>query len=739
MNSKSEQSNTPESPERRRLGASIAWALGGFVLPGCGGGGDASATASSAAPVPSTLPVPSPAPASPPAPAPSLPPPPPPATTTVSTLAVRSTGAGTFPYSATVLPLRGQLPAGNTLESPDDASLRLSILSSHDDGSAAVVVVSGTVTVSANTLSVVRLQKGSVAAADASLTVAAIAALVNQVSVDFGNYGRAAITDFSQPERVWWANAGTICARYRVAAPAAGSTALEAVVDIHAWAGRALVEVVVENCKMVTASPVAPASASYTGAVVAINGATVFTVNGNGAPEGAHARFRAWYASGWVGGDPGLRVTQSHTDLQQHPLLFKCDQTSAFDMSVYAADAYTPWATGRQRASNMGGGGDHDSIGPLPSWEARALQSGDYRAWRATEANALVINGYGINYRDSSSGTVPTFAQMAGNKDQRAYGFWPAIADNGRMGWEANHAPAVGLMAFIARPSPIYIELAQKVAFWQGTWSVYADGAAQQATGVFGAAYQLRGKAWCLRQLAHATFLTPDAMTAWKASARTSLAQNVTYLDQWRTDGKALLNAMWDNRPTQVIGYPIGPRTGETTNAQGTGLWQYHYLLVELHKAAATRLLSGAAQVDIDRLADWCALQPVRWVNEQPNGAWRYIPYATAVGRNATSMDSLPTWGQQMDWWHDDAVPAVSGGWFGTGGFPHSYSGYVPTSSASAGYNVYYWSALVAAVERDVAGAATAWNTVQTNLLGLQSWRTGFGQDPRWGSTPRSR
>ena len=73
---------------------------------------------------------------------------------------------------------------------------------------------------------------------------------------------------------------------------------------------------------------------------------------------------RLTYASMWVGGDPGLRVTQAHADLQLHPLLFKCDRAGG-DMSKYASDAYRPWGTGRQRATGMGAGGDHASIGVL--------------------------------------------------------------------------------------------------------------------------------------------------------------------------------------------------------------------------------------------------------------------------------------------------------------------------------------------------------------------------------------
>jgi hypothetical protein len=59
-------------------------------------------------------------------------------------------------------------------------------------------------------------------------------------------------------------------------------------------------------------------------------------------------------------------------------------------------------------------------------------------------------------------------------------------------------------------------------------------------------------------------------------------------------------------------------------------------------------------------------------------------------------------------------------------------------SLAGAFYPSYFWSALVAAVERGVPGADTAWTKVQDNVTNLSTWRAGFASDPRWGTFPRS-
>ena len=624
--------------------------------------------------------------------------------------------------------------------SSQNSTVRASILSRWHDGSAAVVVVAGSAAVTADGDTVLPLQSGPEPADTATpLTASTIAGIVKSLAWSGlpGSFVPTAI-DFAAPERLWWSNPQTICARYRQNL-GNGPASLEAVIDIQAWKnGQAVVEVVVENGKMSTASPVKPNAASYSQAILKVNDALVATVNGNGAPEGNHAAFRAWYARAWVDSkgavsDPQLRVTQSHAELQLHPLLFKCDQAANYALDTYASDTYVPWGAGRHRFSNMGAGGDHPSIGPLPQWEARALQGGDFRAWRAVEASALSVLGYNVNYRDSGTGLVPTLAQLAGKSMQRN---WPSqTGPNTDLTWEVAHHPAVGLMAFVARPSPVFIELAQKVAVWNGTWSQFADGGPAYDTGVFGAAYQVRGAAWGIRSLAQALFLTPEVL-AWKTAAAASLAKNFQYQATFSKDPKATLNITWENRPGNP--YPVYndiPRVN-------VGAWQFHYLVTEVHKAASAKLLTGPDQTVAKDFADWVALQPVRWVNEQVNGGWRFLPYVTVLGREgdaSTMLNSFTNWKDQRGNWMVDQPISTAGGWFSTGEITtRSYAEFFPVTNASYGYVEYFWAALVAAVERGVPGADAAWTTVQ-GVSSLNTWRLGFGAEPRWGRTPVNR
>lgn len=729
------------------------------------------------------------------------------------------------PYSATVLPLIGTVPSGSTLRSTTDTTLRSSILSTYNDGSAAVIVVSGSKPfISGN--STITLETSQ--AVDTPLNTSAIDAVIASISIAFGgSYGTTSITNFSSPERIWWANERTICARYRIAPPSPGATSLEAVIDIQAYAGQAFVEITVENCKLSTTTPTKPATATTSSIVATVNGSIIKTItlptrgtrlvgtaitpigewttmgwafttpaspalndsylvyqgasglfasyawnlaiwNGstwiftaptlgrvasipndwpyiwNGtsydlAFTGNFEAFRAAQTSFWVGAsDPGIRVTQLHTELQKHPLLFKCDRSSSVDMSIYAADTYTPFKPTRHRAYYMGAGGDYDSIGPLPLWGARALQSGDYRAWKAVEASDLSVLGYAVNYRSSITGLVPTFDETNGYSMNGSNNIWPENKNNSEaMQWKDSHHPATGLMGFLSRPSPTFIELAQKVALWNGMWSNFQGGGVPFDSGVFGTAYQQRSKAWDMRSLGHATFLTPNVLP-WKAAGVTSIRKNFEYLDLYRLDSKAKLNITWASRPDFVEStYTVS--TPNVTNVPG---WQYHYMVTEWCKIASAKLVATSNQAAVDAAADWMALQPIRWVNEQPSGSWRYIPYATIIGRigdSDTTLNSFSTWGLQRADFITDTPPSISGSWFAaTDTTNNLYSLYAADNIGKFGYPAYYWAALVSAIERNVPGAQLAWSTVQAKVSNLETWRSGFAEDPRWGCVPRT-
>jgi hypothetical protein len=506
-----------------------------------------------------------------------------------------------------------------------------------------------------------------------------------------------------------------------------GDPTLEVIVDIHAFSSaRAFVEVVVENGRIAASAsnPSRPASKNYT-AVVSVNGASVRTVNSSSGPSGSHEAFRAWYASYWVGGDPGVEVTHDTASMQAHPLLFRVWKAGG-SQSQYASDAYTPWSVGRHPSFGMAAGGDSAQIGPLPLWECHYLQTGAKEARRAVLASALGMLTFGVNYRDSATGLVPRLdavhpKRMTGVQD------WPHTDSEPTIDGGAAHHGAAGLLAFLCRPSPVYIEIAQKVALWNGTnFSM---------SGEFHNDYQQRGYAWCMRSLGHAIFLTPDG-EGWKASAKNDLYLNVQRGLSFRNSPTNKLDFIWDTYTTPVHDF----EPSQAGLQQPT--FMVTYIVTEIPKVANAKLLSGTQQADFAALADWVCKFPVRFVNEAVAGEWRAVGASRLTVSSGTNNFVETNWAAvQAFQFSGDSPPALAGPWLEGRGV-NRYSQLTASTSAGAvggPYASYFWAALAIAVERDIPGAANAWTRVTQNITNLSTWGDGFIADPRWGAYPRNR
>lgn len=664
----------------------------------------------------------------------------------VTTLTLHASQTGDYPYIAAIFPLEGTVPGH--LVSPDDANLRSSVLSVWADGSAKVVTLAGSAGVTAGGTKTVRLLTGTKVGTD--LTAARIQSVFNGqagVVCDFGAHGVGTLAGaaFGSPEFLWWTNPTSICARYRVPI---GSSWLEAVIDVHAFASpndRALVEVVIENGKLnpATAHPsngaTYPPTYAYTGATVTVNGSVIATVNSAHTYDTAydHRPFSAWACSTWVGGDPGIEVTHDPAYLQSHPLLFKAAVPSSVDLqALYAGSTYTPWGGGLNRASQAGTGG-HDSIGPLSKWEAQYVQSGSRYARRAVLASGTALLHSNVSYRNVTTGLPLSAADIAGKTIATGSGStafprtdFPFADYTANYHWDYAHQPAAGLMPFLCRPSPMFLEVAQKVATYNALGNNAGDG-------LLGEFFAWRGKAWGLRNIAHAAFLTPDAQTAWKAAVKANISANATFFTLWSTNQYATLNVTWEDTPYYV------------SDASGVGVqqsvWMSHFFIPEIHKAHRAKVVSGAAQTTLGTFADWVAMQPVRWINEQAaSGSWRYIGYRTVIGSGTAGspaqMLQAADWGTQRAYAQPTPPASVSGTWMtGDGdGAPYANANWQPDSIGGFIYVEPFWTSLVAAYERGVSGAITAWQTVESNITNLSAWLSGGGGDPRHISFPRN-
>ncbi len=660
------------------------------------------------------------------------------------TLTLHPTQTGTFPYLATAYPLEGAVPAGQTVLSANDPTLSASVLSRWPDGSAAVVIVAGEAAVIAGQSRQVTLSPG--AKQPSALTPARIVQLVSAIAFDFGAAGSAALTDFAAPERVWWANDRVICARYRVSI---GSAGLEAVVDIHAFASdRALVEVVIENGRLDASSPssVAPATVSYTDAVISVNGAAIATVSSpaaampipnarrRGQYSGGHEAFRAWYCSTWVGGDPKLDVTHDSASLQGHPWLFRAAESTGENLDTKyskAFDSYVPWATCRLRLPGMDETGDDEEIGLFTECQTDYFLSGSKAARRAVIASGLACLSADFNWRHLD-GQVPKQAQVAGKNTTN--GKWPRIKTEPRWGGsntnDGSHIPATTLIPFLCHPSPCFIEIAQKEFVWNHTNFNSIDGSHPYD--------QVRSRAWRLRNYAIATFLTPDADAARKAGYRSSLVASMRVVN-------AFLDKSWN--VFQVL-YDLSvedPFDHSTKRAgQQASFFMHNFCVLSFHAISGAKVLSGADAKAWDQLTDRMTVFPLRWINDASGYEWRAVPYQPTIGtrQGNTVSTSTPNLAAILRQEMTSGTPPNSPGpWLNLYPEDVDWGKLAAESSGGNTYPSWYFATLCAAVERGVAGAPAAWDKVVTNggISDLEIWRKGFRSAPRFNRWPRNR
>jgi hypothetical protein len=167
-----------------------------------------------------------------------------------------------------------------------------------------------------------------------------------------------------------------------------------------------------------------------------------------------------------------------------------------------------------------------------------------------------------------------------------------------------------------------------------------------------------------------------------------------------------------------------------------TPIWESYFVVGELHRAANAKVLTGTGQARLVTLADWAAQMPVRYVNEAVGGSFRQHRYQTTISRSATSVDQPATWGEMWTWTYGSNTTPVAGPWV-VG--PDDSSVWPPAATNGSSYDVHFWAAFVAGIERSVPGADAAWTKVLTNVTNLSNWSEGFTTDPRFGPYPRNK
>jgi hypothetical protein len=726
------------------------------------------------------------------------------------------TGGTSVPYMATVYPVEGAVPDGYLLSSAEDSSLRASVLSRWPDDSAQVMVLAGRVTATAGAQVPITLRPA--VTTGTNLTTSAITAAVSSVSVNFGTPLSLTITTTNH-DWIWWANPQVICARYRL--PITNKGSMEAVIDIHAFAGgRAFVEVVIENGKVNANGALSQASLDsqvYTNAkvyVTAVGGtqteiASVSSPSAGMAPvrsmargggytwTSGHKSGRAWYCAGEVSGTTvtqktadthyalfGIEVTHDTDSLQAHPWGFKPAVASAENMATkyeQTYDRYEPWSTGRLRLPYMANTGGDEQLTGYTAEQSDYIVTGSKLARRAVISHGLSCLTMGFNWRHTD-GRVPTFAQIAGKCYRSIINTWyidndePAYGSHDcRQNAVTSHLPQIAFYPFLCRPSPCFIEVAQKEFCWQvlGNAPYLNDAANWAARGLWNGQRSLWNS---IRNYAVAAFLTPGVGPSADTQRKSDIASAIY---AYVAELQAFYGKPWNT--LNVVYGGAAPEPNQTPLFPEVQWYQMQYGAQVMPMVAGLKLLPTAQQTDLETVTTEHLGCQVDFINSAIGGEWRaifyYQYYGDEVSPNVVSMESsfqatnrlpfvagvegIPVASGGRRYTLGPTVPAERGKWFGTlnqgtgahaqtWAFAESSFPYNTPDYEADDYVSLYVIGLVRAVEFGVPGAEEAWTRVFGNstrgnwdanagITNLATMMPGFGLSPRQNTWPRNK
>jgi hypothetical protein len=305
---------------------------------------------------------------------------------------------------------------------------------------------------------------------------------------------------------------------------------------------------------------------------------------------------------------------------------------------------------------------------------------------------------------------------------------------------DGSHVPSVALVAFLCRPSPCFIDLAQKIFCWHATNYSSPDAATHSFD-------QIRARGWRSRDYAFAVFLTPDSDSTRKDSLRQALMAKAS-------EANAFLDLSW-NTLQLLWGTTTAPDSGYSNPGDDTAPWQNHFCILAWQMIDCIKVLRGADQSAWTAMCEKIVSYPVRYINQASSGEWRAVLYVQYTGARSGSTTDMGggDFGERNRAIYGASVPSASGTWImdPAEGPVANWAAMTSISSTpqwpraapvgggtSYNYDAIFWAALCSAVERDVSGASAAWAKVVANITNLAAWRQGFRTYPRFNRWPRN-
>lgn len=644
-----------------------------------------------------------------------------------------SVGGSLLPWTIGHFFKQGDVPGGTAVRA-SIPEFQAVVRNTWPDGSVKFAVLSGRCDLIAGTPKSIALLRGSEPVAT-PLTEANLVAANPAIVVQVGSSQVALTSVFGSPVRQLLS--GPIASEWQYRLPVDDQLCVWLYVRLYKG-GRVEYMASVENGHF-----------DYTGAtnkvvrvVVSAGNVTAYD-SGNAVDIKSHTRMVCTAGhSGklWIGGDPGVIPRHAASYLQASGAV-PAFQTDGLVDSAYTgfAQSYTPYGQHNLPGNQLGGSGDHSSIGWLPKWDACYAVTADPRAYRAVLVNSFASAAYSVHFRSGTTRNVVTYGEHptvlkpqsggAGVPGGRA--FW-----SGQYGgdWDISHGWLPGYTAYLLTGDYWHLEELQFYVKWDHyTGNVGYRG---NATGMVVRNRQMRGVAWGLRNLGLCAALTPDN-DAERANYVNAFGASMVWMAAYHTNALGVLTE------PENWGDPGGHAFWESDYAVGSLCW-----------IADMKLLSGAQQTAHQTLLQRVGTGLVKRyaAGSDPTGwLWSHQPYRVylapggwpgyVAGQSDAQRQALIDANYNLT--YERFIGMTKQAVFDTGFIRNTAAGSVhPNSWAvktgfGSDYFEYGMSALAMCVNQNVPGAAAAFNRIlfATNY---NACKAGLTRDPRWGLAPRA-
>lgn len=649
---------------------------------------------------------------------------------------VSPVGGTALPFTVGQAFKKGEVPASSAVVA-DISTIQALVKNRWPDGTAKFAIVSGHVTLSANTVRTINLRAGTPTPAATPISLANLQATGVSASIWFSPFGTV-----SWAGTQWTSPALTLASGPEMSAwvfrkPIGTDPHLVAWLEVRAYkGGRVNVLPWIENGYLRVAGPTEKI------------GTATFILGGTQRFSQALTLLnhqRAVLASGttlthWYRGDPQITARHDTTHLMATKMApnYRAITPATSPLFARLPASYIPLDQAGYPL-RMGQPGYHPSIGLLPEWDVAYLTTGaDPRAWRGIMINAYCAGRYGIHFRDETTqrplafSTYPdlvmgsgagTLARGASSKNL----YTPPATGTAPPIYGSTHHPSMGYMAYLLSGWNYFLEEMQLLA--TANFLKNNNFTRQFTLGIFetyAGANGPRGAAWAIRTLLQAATITPDADPL-RAQFVNSVVANVNYYH-----GRYV--AIPNNPLGLVQPYPHGDYVpGGVFDAPP---WQDDFVTATFGYIKELEVSDPATQVKLSQFLAWKYRSVVGRLGGSvadiaigyPNGALYTLFY---------SPTDKPDWtGGKGPWYANWAAVAQAMQ------LPAFAAAGAPLLSGHPIEATYYWGnlmpALSYAVDHGAPGAAAGWDRV-TTASNFPIQAADYIDNPVWGVRPRTR